>query len=597
VRRTAAAAALVGLSLTAVIGGWLVTGWRAASSEARALAEAPRSAAAERAALLAAELGARLEELRAAESARPYYEYQNLYHDPRGASEGKSVAPSPLSRGPQDPLVAVHFQIDPAGQLSAPTVNEELPHLSAQGRAAVDRRALAALGGALDELRLAALADAPADATAGEPGRSATARGIRRGARAQVQGPEPVQAQVQVQAVRPDAYAQNAMPNEVYMNLQGEGARATKAAAPAVAAEVIEIRVAALSWRTVVLDGTERLLALRTVETPDGRLIQGLALSPDALGAWLAERSPDLPARIAPGSPAGAPPSAPLFAGASAWHVQTDPAGALAAGSARGAQVRRGFLLQFAPAALLALLCGGLVVVLVARAERLARQRSDFAAAAAHELRTPLAGLVLYGDMLADGLGDPDRRADYARRVSEEAARLGRVVGNVLGFTQLERRQLAVSPRPGDAAAAARGAAERAAAALAHAGATLQTDLPEAAAARLDQDAVARILQNLLDNAEKYTRGASDRTILLAVRPDAAGGACIDVSDRGPGIPHPLRRRLFAPFSRGAAPDGPAGLGLGLALASALASAMGGSLGHRDREGGGAVFTLRLPPA
>ena len=56
---------------------------------------------------MAGELGARIEELRAVESQRPYYEYRNLYHDPRGASEGKSVVPSPLARGPADPLVAV----------------------------------------------------------------------------------------------------------------------------------------------------------------------------------------------------------------------------------------------------------------------------------------------------------------------------------------------------------------------------------------------------------------------------------------------------------------------------------------------------------
>ena len=72
-------------------------------------------------------------------------------------------------------------------------------------------------------------------------------------------------------------------------------------------------------------------------------------------------------------------------------------------------------MFRFALVGLLAIVAGVLAVMLVARAERLARERSQFAAAAAHELRTPLAGLQLYGDMLADGLGDPGEAASTTR--------------------------------------------------------------------------------------------------------------------------------------------------------------------------------------
>jgi two-component system sensor histidine kinase KdpD len=258
--------------------------------------------------------------------------------------------------------------------------------------------------------------------------------------------------------------------------------------------------------------------------------------------------------------------------------------------------VRRGFLWRFVPAGLLALLCGALVVALVARADRLARQRSEFAAAAAHELRTPLAGLALYGDMLAEGLGDRGRQSVYAQRVADEAGRLGRVVTNVLGFTQLERHGLSLSPRPGDAAATARAALERIRPALEHTGVTLEADIPDSAPARFDADAVTRIVQNLLDNAEKYSRAAADRTIELAVRAEA-NAVVIEVADRGPGVARHLRGRLFRPFVRGAGEGSPPGLGLGLALARTQARAMGGDLAHRDRDGGGAIFALRLPLA
>ncbi|HEY0987729.1 MAG TPA: HAMP domain-containing sensor histidine kinase, partial [Kofleriaceae bacterium] len=279
------------------------------------------------------------------------------------------------------------------------------------------------------------------------------------------------------------------------------------------------------------------------------------------------------------------------------WHIDiaANPLAVNAAAVAASA-VARGFVARFVAVGAIAILAAFLVVVLVARAERLARERSQFAAAAAHELRTPLAGLQLYGDMLADGLGDPAKQRDYARRMSEEAARLGRVVANVLGFSQLERGNLSVDPQVGALGAVLRELAERAGPALDRAGAALALDVAPELTARFDRDALARIVGNLLDNAEKYSRGADDRTISLAAR--IAGDAVeVVVSDRGPGVAPPARSRQFQPFARGVSADGPAGLGLGLALSQSLARAMGGELSYRPAPGGGAAFVLTLTRA
>ncbi|HEX7702504.1 MAG TPA: HAMP domain-containing sensor histidine kinase, partial [Kofleriaceae bacterium] len=220
------------------------------------------------------------------------------------------------------------------------------------------------------------------------------------------------------------------------------------------------------------------------------------------------------------------------------------------------------------------------------------RERSQFAAAAAHELRTPLAGPQLYGDMLADGLGDPTKLRDYARRMSEEASRLGRVVSNVLGFSQLERGNLSIDPKPGNVADALRELAEHAQPTFDRAGAAIDLDVPPTLEARFDRDALARIVGNLLDNAEKYTRDAEDRTIhLSAARANDRVEIC--VRDHGAGIANPTK--LFQAFARGVATDGPAGLGLGLALSRSLAEAMGGELTYRAPEGRGAMFVVALP--
>jgi len=237
-----------------------------------------------------------------------------------------------------------------------------------------------------------------------------------------------------------------------------------------------------------------------------------------------------------------------------------------------------------------------LVVWVVYRAEKLARERSRFAAAAAHELRTPLAGLQLYGEMLADGLGDPAAAQTYAQRVSDEASRLGRVVNNVLGFTQLERGSLAVDAQPGDVAEATRRAVERSRKALESAGLEVRTEIPDRAIARFDEDAHARIIGNLLDNAEKYSRESGERVVVVAVE-QTEESVRVSVTDSGSGVPAKMRDRIFRPFSRNVDDDGAAGLGLGLALARTLARDQGGDLRcvELSESTDGARFELVLP--
>ena len=351
----------------------------------------------------------------------------------------------------------------------------------------------------------------------------------------------------------------------------------------------ITITVSPLEWRTFTFAGAPTLVAVREVETPDGLLAQGFVVDRSVVTSWLATRAGESVAELGTHD---RPSTAEVAPG---WHlaVSANPR-ALVEAAADAAGVANGFLLRFVLVGVIAALALAFVVSLVARAERLARERSQFAAAAAHELRTPLAGLQLYGDMLADGLGDPTKMRDYARRMSEEASRLGRVVSNVLGFSQLERGNLSVEPITGNLGHELAELAERAQPALDRAGAVLELDVPPDLSARFDRDALARIVGNLLDNAEKYGREAADRTIGLTAR-EAGDTVEVVVSDHGPGVTPATRAQLFRPFTRGVSSDGPAGLGLGLALSQSLARAMGGELAYRASAGGGAAFVLQLP--
>jgi signal transduction histidine kinase len=595
--RTALALALTAVAVVLPCASWYLVGSREARQQEAAVVGAARRSAQETAVRLAEQLGQRLEALREAESRRPFYHYQPFFHDPRGASEGASVVPSPLATGTGDPLIRAHFQAEGAsGRVSLPSSHPELVQQyeampTQQVREHMDeqrflqRELERGLASILFAVRQEAVKDLESARQEPRPAQGAVAM---QAGEQQAAGP---QARVEVLDLK--AWVQNLDAAGLYDALKrGQPApREGKAAAPQAPGSV-EILVGALKWRTLYVAGAPSLVALRDVTTPAGSLIQGLLLADAGLADFF--RAGGLPAMLRPGAPAGDF-EAPIPLAGEPWSVAVDAGAANAAAERRAHDIRVGFLRLFSGGVAVAGMAGLCVVGLVWQAERLARQRARFAASAAHELRTPLAGLRIFSDMLAEGLGDPAKAQSYARRISDEAGRLGRVVANVLGFTRLERGSLRARPVPGDLGAAVRECVDRHRAALEAAGARLEVGLsdplPEVA---FDRDAVAQILQNLLDNAEKHTRSSGDRTIRLSVAP-TGGGIELAVADRGPGVPPDVRRRLFEPFARNQDADAPAGLGLGLVLVKALAEAQGATASYADNPGGGARFAVRFP--
>ncbi len=575
--RTLLAALVLGATLSLLLGVWLRSGWAEVERRERAALEAPRAAAEAQGARIVSHLRADLDTLIAREHERPYFHYQNLMRDPR-ASKGSGVTPSPLASGPADELVRGYFQVDAAARVTTPTINPDVPALSEQKRYADN----VAFRDELQERVASVVTRQPptrvAEATSARPKQSnAVAQEVHAQEDSQQQ-------KAQVITMANEVYTTNSLSNWVYNQ--------AVPVAPSVPGAVTVV-VSPLMWETHELAGGAALLAVREVHTPDGRLTQGFVIDRTKLTQRIASESEGATLTLRAGDAGGSDARRSIAPG---WYVEAapDPREVAAAAAAAARHVTT-FVIRFVVVALVVLLAGALVVWIVARAERLARERSQFAAAAAHELRTPLAGLQLYGDMLADGLGDPGKQRDYARRLSEEAARLGRVVSNVLGFSQLERGNLSVDARPGDLDQALRAFAARAEPALDRAGAMLELDVESGITAMFDPDALARIVGNLVDNAEKYSRGAEDRTITLSAR-TSGGHVEVTVADRGPGLPAKLGRSLFQPFARGVGPDAPAGLGLGLALSHSLAAAIGGELVVAPTAAG-ASFVLRLRPA
>jgi len=541
-RRIALAALLTTAAVIVPCLAWYVAGSRAATREADSLRDRPMEVGSELAASLAARLAGRLGAIREAEAQRPHYHYQSSYHDPQSTCHCASQTPSPLSAGLRDPLIEAHFQIDPYHDITLPTLHGD---------------------------------DWPTQVT-------------RQWFDAQTALVAHIQDAASVCQAAVDAEGAVAAPSPGLASPEALGFEIDPAD------PVLE--VGDLVWSTVPLGDTPRLAALRRVATSRGDVVQGFLVSEPEIIGWLGPS--DYPVSFHPRCDAPQPGRVERVVDLPGpeWCIELDVGAATEDAEIRAAAIVGDFRRTFALGSVAAVLAGLTVVLLLWQTDRLARQRSRFAASAAHELRTPLASLRLYGEMIADDLGDPAKSREYAQRIAEESERLGRVVSNVLGFTRLERQTLDLELESGDVGEAVREALDRLEPAIGAAGARLRLAADGPAPGRFEREALFRILQNLVDNAEKYSRGTTDRIIDVAVR----GGpetVRVEVADRGPGIAEGLRHRLFQPFTRGDAPEAPAGLGLGLSLVRELAAAQGGSVEVSDRDGGGAVFRLSLPAA
>jgi len=245
------------------------------------------------------------------------------------------------------------------------------------------------------------------------------------------------------------------------------------------------------------------------------------------------------------------------------------------------------------------LLGGWLMATDVRRQMRLAQQKTDFVSNVSHELKTPLTSIRMFADMLADGrVNDPGRRTQYLRIIAAESSRLTRFINNVLDFARLERGGGASRERRVcDLVEIAKEVIDTCRPHLEEASVALSLEIGTGSLLLVaDRDALAQIILNLVSNAEKYGSG----NILVRLRREdgsPSGSGCVDVLDRGPGIPAKQLGKIFEPFHRfeDSLASGVSGSGLGLTLARRMAQAHGGDVTYSPREGGGSCFTLRLP--
>jgi two-component system phosphate regulon sensor histidine kinase PhoR len=263
------------------------------------------------------------------------------------------------------------------------------------------------------------------------------------------------------------------------------------------------------------------------------------------------------------------------------WRVQVSPS----ASDELTARVQNRATLELVLVVLsCAVIVVGVAMILVAaeRERRMSALKSEFVANVSHELKTPLALVRMFGEMLQSGRVASDaKRQEYLDIIVGESERLSSLIENVLDFARVERGRQAYEFTEGNVGEAVTKAVSVYRHRAEHEGVELAIEVdPALPSVRIDERAIQLAVINLIDNALKYAANSG----VVTVRAGRENGAIvIRVVDRGPGVPSDERERIFERFVRGSATrfggsGGPVrGSGIGLALVKHIAQSHGGT--------------------
>lgn len=276
------------------------------------------------------------------------------------------------------------------------------------------------------------------------------------------------------------------------------------------------------------------------------------------------------------------------------WRVNVSLLSAeeLAAGAAR----RRALEMVLVGLSGIVVIAGmSVVVVAAARERKLSALKSDFVANVSHELKTPLALVRMFAELLQSGRVESDeKRQQYLQIILSESERLSALIENVLDFARVERGKENYEFSNGQLGEVVARAVEACRVRADREQVSLDFDAePNLPLVRIDERAIEIAVINLVDNALKYAKDSNRVTIRVNRR-----GRVVEVSvlDQGVGIPLEDRKQIFERFVRGRSTKQIRGSGIGLALVKHIAIAHGGDAWVEPGEPAGSrfVFTVQV---
>lgn len=227
------------------------------------------------------------------------------------------------------------------------------------------------------------------------------------------------------------------------------------------------------------------------------------------------------------------------------------------------------------------------------RVQRTQQTQVDFLANVTHDLKTPLTSIQGFAQAILDGLAADPRTA--ARVIHDEAGRMRRLVEDLLDLARIESGQTPMRREWVELDSLLAGIVEKLSLRADEEGITLSHHVERVPRITGDNDRLAQVFTNLLDNALTHT--PSGGHVAISTRP-LNGGVEIAVADTGKGIPPEDLIRIFERFyqaDRSRARSGRKGTGLGLTICKEIVELHGGTIQAESGEGLGATFVVWLP--
>ncbi|MBI4372361.1 MAG: PAS domain-containing protein [Candidatus Omnitrophica bacterium] len=242
---------------------------------------------------------------------------------------------------------------------------------------------------------------------------------------------------------------------------------------------------------------------------------------------------------------------------------------------------------------------GILVLYDVTEIRRLEKLRQEFVANVSHELKTPLTSIQGFIETLSSGaLQDLERAKVFLKIMEEDAARLARLIDDLLELSQIESKEVSLKPEPVDLSTEIEKVIAQFSKSVKAKKATVQNRISSNRHSKVlaDRDRLKQILINLTDNAIKFNKEGGRITF----QAEPLGNSLkVSVEDTGIGIPHENTQRIFERFFRvdKARSRELGGTGLGLAIVKHLVEAHGGTVSCESKLGQGSKFSFTLPIA
>jgi two-component system phosphate regulon sensor histidine kinase PhoR len=230
----------------------------------------------------------------------------------------------------------------------------------------------------------------------------------------------------------------------------------------------------------------------------------------------------------------------------------------------------------------------------VTELQRLGRARRDFVANISHELRTPLSNIDLAAQTLRQASGDPAIAQRMLDLIHAQVQTLSQLSQEMMELAQIESGQVLLKLESAALEPVIRRSVDILMPQAAVKKQQLTVDVPAELTALIDEAMIGRVINNLVQNAVKFTPERGAITVSATPLDDDVE---IAVADNGPGIPREEQKRVFERFYKADRARSGGGTGLGLAIARHIVEGHGGRIWVESAPGQGATFRFTVPRA